>query len=106
MVLAVVGDDGCVEILLQTSHAVHRALHSGCCPEACECLRIAVERTPAAGEAVGGKGMGMLPMKASVSRITGVMCSMAILAASNAMWKQSVGLAAATTQSGDSPLRP
>ena len=45
-------------------------------------------------------------MNASVRRITGVMCSMAMRAASKAIWKQSVGLTAARTQIGDSPLRP
>lgn len=43
-------------------------------------------------------------MNASVSRITGVMCSMAMRAASKAIVKQSVGEAAATTHRGLSPV--
>ena len=45
-------------------------------------------------------------MKPSVSRITGVIRSNAIRLAWNAMSKQSLGLLAATTTSGHSPLRP
>ena len=45
-------------------------------------------------------------MKPSVSRITGVIRSRAILLAIKAISKQSLGLLAATTTSGHSPLRP
>ena len=45
-------------------------------------------------------------MNASVRRTTGVMCSNAILQAWNAASKQSVGLVAAITGIGLSPLRP
>ena len=47
-----------------------------------------------------------LAMNASVSRITGVMCSTAILQAVNAASKQFVGDVAAMTVMGLSPLRP
>ena len=45
-------------------------------------------------------------MKASVSNTTGVMCSRAILQASKAALKQSVGLVAAITGIGLSPFLP
>ena len=45
-------------------------------------------------------------MKASVSKITGVICSTASLPAQNAASKQSVGVEAAITTAGLSPLRP
>ena len=45
-------------------------------------------------------------MKASVNKITGVMCSTASLPAQKAASKQSVGVQAAKTTAGHSPLRP
>ena len=51
-------------------------------------------------------GCDPLAIKPSVSRITGVIRSSAIRLAWNAISKQSLGLLAATTTSGHSPLRP
>ena len=101
---------------------MHPSLCAPHSPIAGICLLVTVERFPAFCELLlrhevwldfrevfllgNSPAEEPLAMNASVRRITGVMCSMAMRAASNAIVKQSVGLAAATTQSGLSPLRP
>ena len=63
-------------------------------------------RTYRCGIICTGRPVLRSPLSECISRITGVMCSMAMRAAWNAILKQSVGDAAASTTSGLSPLRP
>ncbi len=120
---SVVGYHGSLEILFQAAHAVHRALGARDGPCAGEVLADALVWLPFRGKLLVGderhfdfgilalssgtrRADEPLAMNASVRRITGVVCSIAMRAASKAIWKQSVGDTAESTHIGDSPLRP